>query len=317
MSLWIRSRVLLNSFIRYARTTTVFVRPFSLQQQRTNDSRSLEFSRQSYNKQLADFARRLGYEKDELPSLLTTFTTKKFVQSFSSPETNHQCNDRLSTLGRSVMLLYVQEHIYPVYPDLSSDELSDFSTAVTNNEVKKLCKSLGFESIVRIPIRDFNPVPQAEVNADVVLAIIGALYCDQGAQAARQFVEQFILAKLDQLDMDMLIKLEHPKQMLCHVLKEQGRPLPVSRLLQKVTRDQQRPVFMVGVFSGDDLLAEEGSVVLVKAEERAIMTALTKNFDMELKKAPKPLKQKDYQSEDMINIFETNSSSKENFVAKV
>ena len=343
MNSWVRSRLLLKSFdsllsqTRFARAPSISVRLFSSEQRskqqsnggvarnaRRNDARSRELSKQNYDLQMANFAKQIGYKLEELPSLLTVFTTKRFVQMFPSLETNYQCNDRLSTLGRTVMLMYVQDHLYNVYPDLLSDELGDVSSAITNDEVKKnLCKHLDIVNIIRSPYKIYNLSSQAVVDvlSDVVLAIVGALYCDKGAQAARKFVEKFIVPELDQVDMNMLIKLEHPKQMLCYILKEQNKPSPVSQLLQKIDRDKdgtkKRTIFVVGVFSGDELLAEGSSPFLAKAEEIAIKTALTECFDMELKEAPKPSLQDNYQSEDMINFYETDSSSQKDLLAKM
>jgi len=328
-----RSRVLLKSldpFIsptNYARASSVSFRLFTSEQKGNNGSWPAKDARKNgtgANKkskhlkraEIADFARHIGYQPEELPSLLTAFTTKSFVQKFTSPETNYQYNDRLSTLGRTVQLMYVQEHLYTVYPNLLSDELEDLSSAITANEY--LCKHLDIINIIRSPVKIIDlPSPARDSTlSDVALAIVGALYCDKGAEAARKFVEQFIIPVLDEVDINVLIKLEHPKQMLCYILTEQNKPLPVSRLLENThikgkdgAKDHAN--FVVGVFSGDELLAEHTSSLLAEAEKVAIVTALTKHFMTELKKVPNPSLHDNYQSEDMINIFETESSSKD------
>jgi len=322
----VRSRLLLNSLdpfltpTSYARASSVSVRLFLSEQK--NNARKIytqarKTSKHLKSAEIADFARHIGYEPQELPSLLTAFTTKRFVQKFTSPETNYQCNDRLSTLGRTVMLMYVQEHLYTVYPDLFSDELEDVSCAITTNEVY-LYKHLDIINIIRSPVKILDLPSQAKDStlSDVALAIAGALYCDKGAQAARKFIEQFVVPVLDQVDINMLIKLEHPKQMLRYILAEQNKPLPVSRLLEKRdTKDKDGAKkcvnFVVGVFSGNELLAEQASPLLAEAEKEAIVTALTQHFMTELKKAPNPSLHDNYQSEDMINIFETDSSSED------
>lgn len=266
---------------------------------------------QSYDVKVTHFARRIGYRPEELPSLLTALTTKSFVDLFPSPETNFQYNGRLAMLGRSVILMFVQEQLYTTHPDLPGDALCDVSSALTNiAAIRTLCERLDLADLIRasIEISTDNPSQQvSKVLSDVVLAIVSSLYCDQGPRAVRKFVSEFIISDLDQGDLEEMAKLEHPKQMLCHILQNQGKPWPVSRLLQKTNKDdnlKHNTIFTVGVYSMNKLLAEGTGTSLASAENKAVKTALVEKFLKDLQKAPLPSRQENFSSEEKIEIFE-------------
>ena len=280
---------------------------------RNNNNFASDISVQSYNMKMTNFASRLGYRLEELPSVLTALTTKSFVDLFPSPETTYQYNGRLSLMGRSVMLLFVQEQLYCTYPELPGDALSDISLALTSHEaLTTLCKCLDVTDIVRATVDVTTDNPSQFVSnilSDVILAIISALYCDQGAHAVRKFVVEFVLSELEQRDLEEMAKLEHPKQTLRYILNSQGKPQLMSRLLEKNDEDKYNPMFTVGVYSMNRLLAEGTGSSLARAENKAVKTALLQRFSKDLHQAPLPSHQENFLTEDKIEIFEANSTA--------
>ena len=285
-----------------------------LQTSRLNDGAiAKDSSLQSYDVKVTKLARRIGYQPEELPSLLTALTTKTFADLFPSPETNHQHNGRLSLLGRSVILMFIQEHLYTTYPDLPGDVLSDVSSALTNSDaLGALCKHLDLGDVIRASVEISIDNPSqfvSKILSNVVLAVVSTLYCDQGPDAVRKFVDEFIISELDQDRLEEMAKLEHPKQMLCYILKNQGKPKPVSRLLGKEENNSKHgPIFAVGVYSVNRLLAEGTGTSLARAENMAVRTALVERFSKDLQKAPLPFRQENFSSEDKIEIFESDST---------
>ena len=281
-----------------------------------NDAVAKDLSLQSYDVKVTKFARRIGYRPEELPSLLTALTTKSFVDLFPSPETNFQCNGRLSLLGRSVILMFVQEHLYTTYPDLPGDALSDVGSALTNSDaIRVMCERLDLVDVIRTSVAlsiDNTSQLVSKALSDVVLAVISTLYCDQGSSAVRKFVGEFIMRELDQGKLEEMAKLEHPKQMLCYILKNQGKLQPVSRLLQNTDEDKKLkhdPIFTVGVYSMNKLLAEGTGPSLAVAENKAVKTALVEKFSKDLQMAPLPSRQENFSSEEKIEIFEADSTA--------
>lgn len=308
--------------VRYARICWISLRLFSSaklhtvpQTSRLNNTSVNNSSLQSYDAKVTNFARRIGYLPEELPSLLTAFTTKSFVDLFPSPETNFQYNGRLSLLGRSVLLMFVQEHLFTTYPHLPGDAISDVSSALTNSDAMRvLCKRLELADVIRASVKISLDNPSqfvSKILSDVMLAVVSTLYCNQGASAIRKFVGEFIVTELKQENLEEIAKLEHPKQMLCYILKNQSKPLPVSRLLQKIDKDENNlkcePIFVVGVYSMNRLLVEGTDTSLARAENKAVKTALVEKFSKELQRAPLPSRQEN-SGEEKIEIFEADST---------
>lgn len=275
---------------------------------KNNDTLASDLTVQSYNVKLTNFASRLGYGPEELPSLLTALTTKSFVDLFPSPETKYQYNNRLSLLGRSVVLMFVQEQLHTTYPDLPGDALSDVSLALTNSEaLTALCKCLNVADVVRASVEITTDNPSqliSNILSEVMLSVVSTLYCDQGAYAVRKFVSQFILSELDQKNLEEMAKLEHPKQTLCYILNSQGKPQPVSRLLVKNDEDKRNPLFTVGVYSVNRLLAEGTDTSVSRAESKAVKTVLLQKFAKDLHKVPLPSRQENFLPEDKIELLE-------------
>jgi len=273
------------------------------------------FSLQSYNTKVTNFAKRIGYLPEELPSILTAFTTKSFADLFPSPETNFQYNGRLSLLGRSVLLMFTQEHLFTTYPDLPGDAVSDVSSALTNSDaMRALCERLELADVIRASVKISVDNPSqfiSKILSDAMLAVVSTLYCDQGPGAVRKFIGEFIVAELKQENLEEMAKLEHPKQMLCYILKNKSRPPPVSRLLQKIDKDESNSkcatIFVVGIYSMNKLLAEGTGTSLARAENQAVKTALVEKFSKELQRAPLPSRQENFSSEEKIEIFEADA----------
>ena len=114
------------------------------------------------------------------------------------------------------------------------------------------------------------------VHASVVRAIVGALYADQGALRAREFVHAHFLSR--ELDLRPLLKIEDPKLHMSFLMKRLDRERPVARLMSETGRLSKAPVFIVGVFSGTEQLGEGFGSSLKMAEFRANMQALTKYY---------------------------------------
>ena len=272
----------------------------------------------SFDVKVIKVAKLIGYRPEELPSLLTALTTNSFVNLFPSPETNFQYNGRLSLLGRSVILMFIQEHLYTAYPNLPGDALSDISSALTNHEaMRDLCMRLDLADVIRTSVEISLDNPSQLVSkllSDVVLSVVSTLYCDQGPDAVRKFVCKFITSKLDQEKLEEMAKLEHPKQMLCYILKNRGKPQPVSRLLQKIDhvkdkKSKRDSICTVGVYSVNKLLAEGTGPSLAVAENKAVKTALVENFSRDLQMAPLPSRQDNFLNEEKIEIFEEDSTA--------
>ncbi|KAK4644434.1 54S ribosomal protein L3 mitochondrial [Podospora bellae-mahoneyi] len=111
-----------------------------------------------------------------------------------------------------------------------------------------------------------------KAHANFARAVVGAVYTHCGRAAAKSFVKAHVLCR--ELDLERLFAFKHPTlelAMLC--AREEFEP-PVARLLSETGRLSRTPVFVVGVYSGNDKLGEGQGATLEQARLKAAMHAL-------------------------------------------
>lgn len=242
-----------------------------------------------YKSELSALATRLGHEVKALPSLV------KALYQVGKPE----AVNRLTVLGRSTLMHYVNEHLYYTYPEMEGSMLIDIAKAITNkNAIAKVADHFGASDLVKTKVKvEPNPVTSVYINSQSFCAIVGAVYHDQGPTAAKKFVHDLVIPQLAAQDLQEVVKLQHPRFMLNRILSSQGRPKPVSRLISESGRATHFPSFVVGIFSGDTCLGEGTGTSLRRAEMEAMLTALRTHFQKELSASPLPSDHEEFVTE--------------------
>jgi ribonuclease-3 len=132
----------------------------------------------------------------------------------------------------------------------------------------------GFEPLLRLSKGEKHGTARAraQILANAYEAVVGALYLDQGYEAAKKFIEKTVLATFDSI-------LESgswmdPKSHLQEVVQSRQGFTPVYRVLSEDGPDHDK-TFVVGVFV-DNKLVGEGSgpskqTGQVKAAEAALV----------------------------------------------
>ena len=264
----------------------------------------------SYKAELHAFAHRLGFDSEQLPSLKKALIEKSSVR-VSSPRVaadgserryiDH--NGRLSVLGRAVVGHYVLEYLYFTYPNLEGGMIEDLCSFLTCEQtLVELANHLGVTELIRTR-HVLNEAQNNYIINDSFCATVAAAYNDIGPKAARKIVHDFVVTQLAGKDLNELIKLEHPRFMLQTLLKSRGQPRLVPRLIRESGRLTHFPSFVVGVFSGGELLGEGCGTSLKRAEREALNAALRKHFQTELLNAPLPSDHEDFCSEGNLNTL--------------
>src|SRR3989338_5244279 len=108
-------------------------------------------------------------------------------------------NERLEFLGDAVLELVVTEHLYQNYEN-PEGELTNWRAALVNSEMLSiLCDKLGAESFLHLSkgeSKDKNSKARKYILANAFESIIGAIYLDQGWEAAKVFIENRVLIEL-------------------------------------------------------------------------------------------------------------------------
>ncbi|KAL7754255.1 54S ribosomal protein L3 mitochondrial [Sorochytrium milnesiophthora] len=220
---------------------------------------------------LSAFVARSGLKFSSNDVLLQALTHK----SFEHAQVPH--NERLAFLGEKVLDFFVAEYVHIKYPNLPESGLSNaVRMYVHTSSLASVGRTFGVQDVMRWQPADEQASASTRVLGKTVKALIGALFHEKGAQAAKNFVHATILSR--SLDMQSVLQLNEPKRLLAAMMKRQSKERPVSRMLQETGRLSNAPVFMVGVFSGDKLLGKGYGSSIKMAEHRAAKAALLEHF---------------------------------------
>ncbi|KAI0111399.1 54S ribosomal protein L3 [Daldinia grandis] len=114
--------------------------------------------------------------------------------------------------------------------------------------------------------------PLGNANANFVRAVVGAIYLYCGRDAAKAFVKAHVLSRT--LDLSNMFEFKTPTRELVRLCARENFDPPVARLLSETGRLSRTPVFVVGIYSGRDLLGEGAASSLNDARTAASINAL-------------------------------------------
>jgi ribonuclease-3 len=188
------------------------------------------------------------------------------------PERLHglSSNERLEFLGDAILNFLTATWLYGRFPTRTEGELTELRTAlVKTTTLARFARSLNLGSYARLPkgqdseaARDRPPL-----LADLFEALLGAIYLDQGPDAARAFVQPFLETEIERVlsgesDDDYRTRLQQLAQARFNVT-------PAYRVISVSGPDHQRE-FTVEVLIGPESYGEgRGSGKQAAAQEAA------------------------------------------------
>ncbi|CAL3965260.1 unnamed protein product [Diplocarpon coronariae] len=116
------------------------------------------------------------------------------------------------------------------------------------------------------------PLPTETAYSNFVKAVVGGLYLHAGREAAKSFVKQHVLSR--HLELSTLFQFKEPVRELARLCQREGLDYPTARILSETGRRSRTPVFVVGIYSGNDQLGEGAGSHLSEARIRASVNAL-------------------------------------------
>ncbi|MEV6577743.1 ribonuclease III [Streptomyces sp. NPDC051582] len=131
---------------------------------------------------------RLGYRLES--ALLVRALTHR---SYAYENGGLPTNERLEFLGDSVLGLVVTDTLYTTHPDLPEGQLAKLRAAVVNSRaLAEVGRGLDLGSFIRLGRGEEGTGgrDKASILADTLEAVIGAVYLDQGLDAASELVHR-------------------------------------------------------------------------------------------------------------------------------
>ncbi|CAM3354381.1 ribonuclease III [Marinicrinis lubricantis] len=150
------------------------------------------------HRNLDQLQEQLGLRFRQKKLLQQAFTHSSYVNEHRMEK--HEDNERLEFLGDAVLELTMSEYLYNLHKEYSEGELTKLrASIVCEPSLVHFAQALNFGDFVRLGKGEEMTGGRSRpaLLADVFEAFIGALYLDQGLEAAKSFLRQFVFPLLD------------------------------------------------------------------------------------------------------------------------
>lgn len=191
-----------------------------------------------------------------------------------NPEFHLDQNERLEFLGDAVLELVVTQHLYNDYPEKAEGELTNWRAALVNAKMlTQVAEELGFNDFLLLSRGETKELGKARqyILANTFEAFIGAMYLDSGYGNCDTFIKKNLLARLPEIIKQKLYK--DAKSEFQEQAQEKVSITPAYKVMKEWGPDHKKK-FTVGVFLGDDMVAEGEGYSKQEAEEEAAKAAL-------------------------------------------
>ncbi len=191
---------------------------------------------------LRAFEKRAGVRFHSLNLLNQAFSHRSFANESTGTIEN---NERLEFLGDSVLGLVVAEYLYETLSDRPEGDLARIKSYVVSEEsLAEIAHELGVERFVLVGKGEESSGGRQKkaILADVLEAIIGALFLDSGFRAARTFVLRWIRPQIE-----TVLQNKHRKDyktLLQEFVQKQYKSYPRYHLEKRTGPDHDRTFWM-------------------------------------------------------------------------
>ncbi len=220
------------------------------------------------------FAEMIKVEFNDINLLKQACTHRSFLNENKGANLEH--NERLEFLGDAVLELVITSYLYRKYVGKNEGELTSYRSALVNtHSLSRVATSLGVNEFLLLSKGEARDTGRARsiILADSVEAIIGAIYLDQGYNAAANFISQNLL---EVIDIDEIVEkklwLDAKSRFQERAQDETG--ITPSYKTMKETGPDHNKIFTLGVFIGDVQVAIGTGLSKQEAEQKAAEKAL-------------------------------------------
>jgi len=204
--------------------------------------------------------------------LKQAFVHRSYINENGSMGLSH--NERLEFLGDAVLELIVTDYLYKKYPNYTEGELTAVRSALVNAIIiAEVAANLSMNDYLLLSRGEAKDLGKARqyILANTFEAYVGAIYLDQGYDAADNFVTATLLPKTDEIVSKKLWR--DSKSLVQEKAQEFVAVTPMYRVLHESGPDHNKQ-FTVGIFFGPDLIAEGKGKSKQEAEVKAAEEAL-------------------------------------------
>lgn len=204
---------------------------------------------------IASLQKRLNVDFTKTDLLEQALVHRSYINEH--PEYPNGHNERLEFLGDAVLEISVTRHLFHQFPDKDEGVLTNWRAALVNaDRLGNVATDLGLNDFIRLSrgeSQDTNSKARLSILADALEATIGAIYLDQGFDAADAFITANVLSHLDEVVNGNVIL--DPKSIFQEKSQEILGVTPTYRVLDEKGPDHAK-VFTIGLYIGSELVAK-------------------------------------------------------------
>ncbi|MES2668154.1 MAG: ribonuclease III [Patescibacteria group bacterium] len=226
---------------------------------------------------MSDFAahsEKLGLSFKNLDHLVEALTHRSYLNENRATSSSH--NERLEFLGDAVLELIVTHFLFVRFPNKPEGDLTAYRAALVNTySLAETAESLGINDMLLLSKGEKKDTGRARqiILANAFEAILGAIYLDQGYEAAEAFVTTNLTPKIDSVLKNRT--WQDAKSNFQEVAQEKKSVTPTYKTVEETGPDHDKQ-FTVAVYLADEEVARGSGKSKQEAEQAAAAAALDK-----------------------------------------
>ncbi|MBD3270029.1 ribonuclease III [Candidatus Peregrinibacteria bacterium] len=216
--------------------------------------------------------KKLKIEFKNFELLDLAFVHKSYLNEHKSSKNGH--NERLEFLGDAVLELVVTEYLYKKYPDQEEGVLTNWRAAlVKGKHLAEISTELDLGLYLYLSRGEERSGGRKKnyILANVLEALIGAIYLDKGYKKTQKFIEEIIIARLE----DILAEGTHidAKSKFQEIAQEKLGITPAYHFVKEEGPDHDK-IFTMALYLENQKISEGSGTSKQKAEQEAANNGL-------------------------------------------
>ncbi|HZS43000.1 MAG TPA: ribonuclease III [Candidatus Paceibacterota bacterium] len=222
----------------------------------------------------SQFEKNTGLAFKDKALLKQAFTHRSYLNENRNLKIEH--NERLEFLGDAVLELVVTDYLFKKFSEKPEGELTSYRSSLVNyNILSEVAKELKMNDFLLLSRGEAKDTGRARtiILANAYEALVGAIYLDQGYEAARLFIAGGLFHLID--DIVRKGSFIDSKSLFQEKAQEKVGITPAYKTVREEGPDHDKH-FTVGVFLDKDLVVEGTGKSKQEAEQEAARKALEK-----------------------------------------
>lgn len=221
---------------------------------------------------LEELEKKINIKFENSALLNTAFVHRSYVNEHRKDSIKD--NERLEFLGDAVLELAATKHLFEKCPDKTEGEMTSFRSAlVKGKHLAEISEELNLGEYLYLSNGEEKSGGREKkyILANVLEALIGAIYLEKGYDIAAEFINKFILTRLDEI----IANGGHidAKSQFQEICQEKEEFTPYYEVIEAHGPDHDKH-FIMGAYINNELIAQGTGSSKQKAEEEAAKNAL-------------------------------------------